>query len=187
MKKFLALLLVLGMASSASAILQISVDGDPEPVDSQITILPSDTLILDIWTDTGLAMFQSQTWQLVCDVTLGTVGYDGQPGVKVAGDGSLFSPPYTVENAAIISPAGMEGVAGLAVTFGGIAAGTVLFDQILFHCDAEGDVILQLWDAPDGGAPTTLLDQVIIHQVVPEPMTVALLGLGGLFLLRRRK
>lgn len=33
---------------------------------------------------------------------------------------------------------------------------------------------------------TTQLDALVIH-VIPEPMTIALLGLGGLFLLRRRK
>ena len=33
---------------------------------------------------------------------------------------------------------------------------------------------------------TTVLDTITITQI-PEPMTIALLGLGSLFLLRRRK
>jgi hypothetical protein len=31
-----------------------------------------------------------------------------------------------------------------------------------------------------------MIDTILIHQIIPEPMTIALLGLGGL-LLRRRK
>jgi len=53
MKKLLILMLVLGLTSSASALcttLQISVNGEKNPVDSQIIVVPSGYLELDIWT-----------------------------------------------------------------------------------------------------------------------------------------
>jgi hypothetical protein len=49
-----------------------------------------------------------------------------------------------------------------------------------FHCMAEGDAIIELWDES-----LSKIDEVVIHQI-PEPMTVTLLSLGGLFLRRRR-
>jgi hypothetical protein len=64
-----------------------------------------------------------------------------------------------------------------------------LVDEIDFHCEAMGDVTLTLvgiYDPGTGEAPTlTVMDTQIIHQI-PEPMTLALLGLGGLFLRRRK-
>jgi hypothetical protein len=73
---------------------------------------------------------------------------------------------------------------------------TILVDHVLLHCDdAPGDVVV--WMSPDvaggGSIYTTGMPYdgtwgagVVVHQV-PEPMTIALLGLGGLALLRRRK
>jgi hypothetical protein len=55
--------------------------------------------------------------------------------------------------------------------------------RLLFHCFATGDVTITLWDDSEGY--DTPQDTIIIHQV-PEPMTIALLGLGGLLLRRRR-
>jgi hypothetical protein len=50
-------------------------------------------------------------------------------------------------------------------------------------CMSAGvDVFVELLDSDWA----TTLDRLIIHQV-PEPMTIALLGLGGLLALRRRK
>jgi hypothetical protein len=43
---------------------------------------------------------------------------------------------------------------------------------------------VQLWATPDG-AFWELADTVVIHQI-PEPVTMALLGLGGVLLSRRR-
>jgi len=51
--------------------------------------------------------------------------------------------------------------------------------SLVFHCTGPGDFVIVLND--DGLNP---LDTVIIHQI-PEPMTLGLLGLGGLFLRRR--
>jgi len=52
-----------------------------------------------------------------------------------------------------------------------------------YRCLAIGpDVLVELMHGTTGG----ILDSLTIHQI-PEPMTIALLGLGSLFLLRRRK
>lgn len=65
-----------------------------------------------------------------------------------------------------------------------------IMDGLLFHCVELTDVIIDLHvTGPTiiDGQPipeSTILDSIIVHQI-PEPMTVALLGLGGLFLLRR--
>ena len=76
----------------------------------------------------------------------------------------------------------------------------VLIDEIWFHCDSDtpvNDVTVLLTSGginvvnPDtmdlSTIPAgTILDTLIIHQI-PEPMTMALLGLGGLALIRRRR
>ena len=80
----------------------------------------------------------------------------------------------------------------------------VIAEGILFHCDGPGQVLLDLTlfglteyspykdlnggPFPDGWLPATEEDlgDLIIYQI-PEPITMALLGLGGLGLLRRRR
>jgi hypothetical protein len=67
-----------------------------------------------------------------------------------------------------------------ASAFGEVPGGKE-FD-LMYHCSGRGDVTIYLWDLLDVETPQ---DTIIVHQV-PEPMTITLLGLGGL-LLRRRK
>ena len=62
-------------------------------------------------------------------------------------------------------------------------------DGIVFHCEAEGPVTVVLGNIVDDGTGTYIMqvfDSKVINQI-PEPMTMALLGLGGLFLRRRSK
>lgn len=180
MKKLLVLLILVGLASMASAALQISVNGNQEPMDSEIFIAPSEHLVLDIWTNTTISPGVGEgTFALVCSTVDATIS----GGVNVSPEPSLYIYPYD----------SYEGHTGIwaSLTLGtapSIAAGSTLVDLIDFHCEwGPNDVLVELiYDPayPIYGV-STVVDSVIIHQT-PEPMTIALLGLGGL-LLRRRK
>jgi hypothetical protein len=63
--------------------------------------------------------------------------------------------------------------------------GNILTD-LAFTCTGRGDVTLSLVTMNgDGTAVDTTWSSVVIHQT-PEPFTMGLLGLGGLFLRRRK-
>lgn len=186
MKKLIVLMLVLGMTSYANAIiLQISVDGNPDPVDSQIFLAPSETIMLDIHSPSGHTCAADDVYfALVVDPAYGSI---------VGGAGMLPpAPSLSMMNGQSIQtdwpgfvqlPA--DGPWGQVVSSPGeTAAPGVYFDEFIFHCEKEGDAVVELWSSPDG-AEMTLQDTLIIHQI-PEPMTIALLGLGGLFLRRRK-
>jgi hypothetical protein len=185
MKKLLILMLVLGLASVASAGLQISVGGVQEPIDSQINICPSDHLVLDIWTDARIApgIGEVAGYALVCQsadasISGGISLYPEDPGITI-GDGAagVGFPVAQGED-------GVWGMIALAV-IPEIPAGATIFDLIDFHCEwGPNDVVVKLYSTADW-VNANLEDSVIIHQV-PEPASMLLLGLGGL-LLRRRK
>ena len=185
MKKLLIFMLVLGMASLANATLQISVNGDMNPVDSEIWLLPSETIMLDIWTTNDITPGVNEgTFMEPGAFALVATTLDGQitGGVNTSGEASLLIYAYDTYT-------GKTGIwASLTLAnVSLISANTVLVDQILFHCEQPGDVLIELLYDPAypiyGVSP--VLDSVIIHQI-PEPMTVLLLGLGGLFLRRRK-
>lgn len=182
MKKLLVLALVLSMATMASAALQISVNGNRNP--GVIELLPSDTLILDIWTNAAIAPAVGEGY-----FAIGTVS---QLGTNAGGvslfplDGGIAIYDDAVANG-IVMAAGENGVWGsvLLSVLSGIAADTTIFDGIIFHCEGPGDVQVNLYFSPDGSV-FDIVDSVVIHQI-PEPFTMGLLGLGGLFLRRRSK
>ncbi len=181
MKKFVMLMLVLGMASLATAGLQLSVNGSLDPVDSEITILPSTHLVLDIHGTTPQG--QAVNWMVTVNSAAGTVsgGTAQQGGItgnfpQIYPD-NYFLPSLGRDNTTHSATAGWVGDSGAALS-------GLLVDLIDFHCEAPGDAVIELYSSPDVGV-WTLEDTAVIHQI-PEPMTMVLLGLGGL-LLRRRK
>ena len=190
MKKLLALLLVLGLATAANAglietvaaAMVFSVDGEPQP--AEITIYnASDSVILDLDLLEGHSVLNLDfTWTLsndqaelltgsialqAFDMGLSFTQADSQ-NVKIFG-GQIWSPA--------------------------LAGPKTLVDQLELHCLDDTDVTLTIWMSgttkidgeefyPDPWLGT-VVHTLIIHQV-PEPAMIVLLGLGSL-LLRRRK
>ena len=181
MKKILlSLILVVALSSYASAALiglQISsLNGEPIDPVSEITIFPSDVINFDIvYTSEGAGNL------FVLDT-----------GVVVDGPGTLdltdLTWPYNEGFNQVV-----DNIINTA-SFNGMGDG-ILVDHLLLHCDDFGDVIISLAPTNIGGTGTIHMDyssfagewgSILVHQI-PEPMTMALLGLGGLALIRRRR
>jgi hypothetical protein len=196
MKKLLILMLVLGLTSVANAALvgvELSVNGVTDGPDNTtyITIAPCDTIVIDVFgpADTG--------W-------FGVVAIMGSfPNVTGGEWGDELGPPYDPLCSSYYYEA--AGYPKVLPGAGDILAMTrrIEYDdwgygyelsaasatsvpggkqfEYLYHCCLPDEVVtIQLWDAYDWA----LADTIVVTQ--PEPMTIMLLGLGGL-LLRRRK
>jgi hypothetical protein len=137
MRKLLVLTIVLGISVAAPAALQISVDGDPDPVDSEITIIPSDYLILDIHGN--VPAITNMYWIMVVNQTAGTLNTDNA--TTVGAFSEIFGDYYIIQPmlyyAGIYPPlypiAPAAGVLGDWDPLEG-----VLVDLIEFHCRRTG-------------------------------------------------
>jgi hypothetical protein len=170
MKKLLALMLVLCLASVASATISMDVSGT-------VDIVIGNTLTVTVSSS------DSNPW-------------NGYIIIQEGGDGALSNgvvldtgnlsdtQPYSEDDWGI----GYSMVAG---TTDVINFPVVVGDQFSYDYDTTGmnygdTAILSLWDDGVGYEPDQDEQGIALLNVIPEPMTIALLGLGGL-LLRRRK
>jgi hypothetical protein len=189
MKKLVVLMLVLGICSVTNAGLVISVNGVENPPDTTIELRPSDNAVIDIH---GLAPAQPMgTFYFGINLVGGEYGSLDIRGATLHYGGTNQSiVPMDPDIAGML---GLE-VGGAAIELVDLVPPPAvpkpllgrLVDNITFHCDGYDplhiptDVTLSLFDIEGN-----LLDTQVIHQI-PEPITIALLGLGGLFLRRRK-
>ena len=166
MKKVLVLALVLGIASMASATLSYSVSSLTMAQNATVTVQIASTSV----TPYGVWAGASSLGGAVADITA-AVAYDaaGDTAAATASTGS-YAGWWYLEG----KDSGEETLPNMAIgdhwdititSYG--ANGTITFAS-----DSYGTA---------GGAGGTLC-----VTVVPEPITIALLGLGGLFLRRRK-
>ena len=169
MKKLLILMLVLGLASAANAAIVLSLDGNTD-IDS-IEISPSDTITIDIYNTDGGDYTTYLDFYYTSD---GSYSLSNAKLTDLAGDASTFSGPYD---------GGYDNDEYEVVLAQGIGSSTPGSQfEVDLHCETADTVYIELWKCVV--TTYTLEDTATIVQ--PEPMTIALLGLGGLFLRRRR-
>ena len=173
MKKLLTLILVLGMASMASAAVWYEVD----EADAKASYAPSDWITINLAAD-----------EVVNTLMIDAIG-DG-------GAGGLAADPITY-NSAYVNVAGAGDIVNtgnVLIEYISMAAGTaadatgILYSFEYHVPDVPDSTWIEIGGYTDGGAYYFEIPEgepVLIH--VPEPMTIGLLVLGGLGLLRRRR
>jgi hypothetical protein len=170
MKKLLVLLLVFGLASAANAaIVSLSVDGVNPSDGTEDIDVASPTIVLSVLDDTDTHVWLMEVTVLKADATLGTP----TPTVKAGGMASWNDWSDATWWIYELSTAGSPPDTPLA--------GQQWYMN-LTSLKGLGETFTV--NIGEYGMPVA---HSIEFTMVPEPMTVALLGLGGLLLLRRRK
>jgi hypothetical protein len=171
MKKLLVLLMVLGLATSAQAALSLSLDKSTIGVGETAVVSVSDS-IGENWTWQFILTEDTYWWTApVAAAYDGARASDGAVTILPAA-GSMASVTANPTYACMVQLNAGDPVspsAGVQFTIDviGVQAGTIYVDLQDFLTDSKV------------GGPLALV-------VIPEPMTIALLGLGGLFLRRRK-
>ena len=174
MKKLVALILVLGLATMANAALtlDVSTTNDLEESDTlDISVsgdggTPGGSVYLGVATgELGSLNIDALSWHYIGDTT-NSAWVDDSDTAAILG---VDNPFVNLEIGDYPSEGDPDPLTGLLV------------HGIIFHCDGGiNTVTVTLFDGEGG-----YLDSVVIQQI-PEPMTLALLGLGGLFIRRKK-
>jgi hypothetical protein len=208
MKKLLVLLFVLGLVSVANAgIIDVtitSLNGVTITNTKEITVNPSDMVDIRIMFNGPATEYLFGIQSFINVVGPGTLDWtifspavwDAEELLWVYDDlRPQYDPALHVKAIENDKTYMIEGA--LAAGRPGTGAGTEVWivKDIQIHCDGQGPVIVSLSDRGLGSKvvdagfvvlPYSYGNGVIIHQI-PEPMTLMLLGLGSLFLIRRKK
>ena len=174
MKKLLGLLIILAMTSFANADIVISVNGDTDL--DEILVSVSDTVTIGIYNN-GSAPGDPVDFFVYLDFyypSEGTYALSDPRLGPAAGDfPASFTGPYLGDD----DYEEVEFSQAWAVGSDEVPGTMFLID---LHCEGIGDVIVEAYD----WRTEELVDTLIIH--IPEPASLALLGLGTI-LLRKRK
>jgi hypothetical protein len=195
MKKLLIIGILLSLAFGASgAVLDLwitSLNGDPIPATKEIAINPSDWINIDIVLTAPVE--EGTLFSLDVDMLAISSGNEVLDISELTEGDNNWGAGYTAN---IPVPNGWNFV---RVNDTGGNAGTpalLVLDHILMHCEGPDPVIIELME--NGGSGGTMMIDAGFNPTVPvefgapllitqpEPMTIALLGLGGLFLRRRK-
>ena len=173
MKNLLLMALVLGIGSLAGAAVSydLSINDDTEATEISI-LAPSGTATIGVYATYGTEDGPDDFWIGIASVN-GDAEWLWDTVQTGPGAGSTLD----------LSDGGyVEYVWGYydgASQPGSWSNGMVM--SIDLHCLSQGDVEINLYDA----SGYNVIETVTVHQT-PEPMSLALLGLGGLFLRRRK-
>jgi hypothetical protein len=168
MKKLLVLMLVLGMTSVASAALgdiTLNAKGDLSGVTVDGTMAALDTEVFYI------LVVSEGTVSPLDGMGLGAAA-PSMAGYGADSDGWIGTIPFT---------AGYTGGAWVMASAPGEVFKTG--EYLNLGVAYVGQAWVEAWYFDEGSGATGFINSVLL----PEPMTLALLGLGGLFMLRRRK
>lgn len=166
MKKLLVLTLVLGLASAANAVI-IEVDGQ-----RQEAVVDPDTSVV-------VTIIGEDTANILAYVIVDEGGLGALSGVEVlAGAGNQAGAEAYTE-------AGWGAGYNITVASTSVPTNVAIGPQFTLNYSYSGDIAanpttISLYIDPEYVAPAAQIS------IVPEPMTVLLLGLGGLFLRRRK-
>ena len=167
MKKLLVLMLVLGIASMATAGLTFGT--------APAVMNVGDPVSVSLEADAGTAGASS-------DVSF--VGASGIVGLGVAGGAE------TTPGSDTVNPQGGAYVGYYQTIMGTTTPGGYTLGGEVVELDlsglAVGTYTLYSYTAAGWNTNYTTNDSMSIQVLVPEPMTIGLLGLGGLFLRRRK-
>lgn len=175
MKRLIILSLVLAMASTADAAdLELSVDGSRDGSGNTTHTFIwnfGGTITIDVYCNT-YAPAGDEFW-------LGIEEYTGG-GDWVDGTDTVYTPPAPMATFTAYNDNWWHFDPGGIITNPGYIG---KWCEVDFMGLDIGDIYIYLTDHTG----YVIEDTILVHRIVPEPMTILLLGLGGLFLHRRKK